>query len=135
MSALTSTAVLVMVIIGASCESSGTKTRVRSPDDTLNLSPVPIVGNDGPGFPDARLLSLREDLRLGTSFGPSELEFQQVRVIATDRAGNIYVGNNGSGQIRVFDHEGRFLRSVGRVGDGPGDFRSFAYLFFIGDTL
>lgn len=38
--------------------------------------------------------------------------------------GRIVVLNGGSGELRFFDGEGRFLNRVGGLGDGPGEFRS-----------
>ncbi|MGH7470187.1 MAG: hypothetical protein ACRENP_19750 [Longimicrobiales bacterium] len=37
--------------------------------------------------------------------------------------GPIAVVNNGTAQIRLFDANGRHVRSLGRRGDGPGEFR------------
>ena len=55
--------------------------------------------------------------------------------VVTDAEGNIYVADGHSGQsfdappetvarIAVFDRNGRFLRTFGRLGAGPGEFRT-----------
>jgi DNA-binding beta-propeller fold protein YncE len=55
--------------------------------------------------------------------------------VVTDAAGNIYVGDGHGGQslnappeavarIAVFDRSGRFLRTWGHLGSGPGEFRT-----------
>ncbi|MEX2582674.1 MAG: 6-bladed beta-propeller [Gemmatimonadota bacterium] len=55
--------------------------------------------------------------------------------VVTDADGNIYVGDGHGGQnlnatpetvarIAVYDRNGRFLRSWGRLGSGPGEFRT-----------
>jgi hypothetical protein len=45
------------------------------------------------------------------------------RSIVLDRRGNIIVARGSEGTPLVFDKAGRFLRAVGRKGDGPGEFR------------
>jgi hypothetical protein len=39
-----------------------------------------------------------------------------------DGRGRILVGDNGSGTVKVFDAEGRFLSALGGRGSGPGEF-------------
>jgi hypothetical protein len=43
--------------------------------------------------------------------------------VDADAAGNIYVLDNGNTRIQVFDAKGRFLRSLGAEGEGPGEFQ------------
>ena len=40
------------------------------------------------------------------------------------RDGRILFAEGGSGALKFFDSQGAFLRSLGRTGDGPGEFRS-----------
>ena len=57
-----------------------------------------------------------------TSFGENDY-FQEPSDIGVDRAGSlIYVVDAGSSRVLVFDDQGRFLRAVGRKGQGPGEF-------------
>jgi hypothetical protein len=44
--------------------------------------------------------------------------------------GRILVSNSASGEIRVFDGSGRFIRSVGRTGNGPGEFGRYSAVRF-----
>jgi hypothetical protein len=44
--------------------------------------------------------------------------------------GRILVGNSATSEIRVFDREGRFLQSVGRKGNGPGEFGELSSVRF-----
>src|SRR5690606_5522433 len=48
--------------------------------------------------------------------GPSSL--------AVDAAGRIYVADRKPVVIKVFDASGRFLHTIGREGEGPGEFRA-----------
>lgn len=54
--------------------------------------------------------------------------------IAIADDGSILVADQKPTVIKVFDAQGRFLRAMGREGEGPGEFRS-AYIAVRGDTL
>lgn len=50
--------------------------------------------------------------------------------------GEFAVGNSGTGEVRVFDSRGRHVRSTGRLGAGPGEFRSINWMGRMGgDSL
>jgi DNA-binding beta-propeller fold protein YncE len=42
--------------------------------------------------------------------------------LALDSKGNLYVGDTGAFHVIVFDADGKYLRTVGEFGDGPGQF-------------
>src|SRR5690606_16795253 len=52
-------------------------------------------------------------------------EDQLFRVVGARRLGDgrIVVANSGTHELRFYDAQGRHLRSVGREGEGPGEFR------------
>ncbi len=57
-----------------------------------------------------------------TSFGADDF-FQEPSDIEVDEARSlIYVVDAGSARVLVFDFEGRFLKAIGRKGQGPGEF-------------
>lgn len=79
-----------------------------------------------PGVPDSLRQTVEDApaLRLGAVGGSDEMaQFSGVVGAVRDRAGRIYVGDAGSSQVRVFDSTGRFVRSFGRTGTGPGEFK------------
>ncbi|MDE2662061.1 MAG: hypothetical protein OXI39_03520 [Gemmatimonadota bacterium] len=91
--------------------------------DTLEGGRI-LVGNPAPGRgggPDE--WRLVEELRLGEVDGAGPEVFGNVHDVAVDERGNIYVLDYGSKEVRVFDREGRHLRSMARDGEGPGEFR------------
>jgi len=68
-----------------------------------------------------------------TSFGENDY-FQEPSDIDVDRARSlIYVVDAGSSRVLVFDDQGRFLRAVGRKGQGPGEFARPTGLALTGD--
>ena len=52
---------------------------------------------------------------------------------AIDRQNRVYVYESGEGVIKVFGEDGRFLRNVGRKGQGPGEFAQAYFLGFSPD--
>jgi len=52
------------------------------------------------------------------------LAFNSPLDMAVDNAGNIYILDSGNQRIQAFDSDGRFIRTIGRKGQGPGEFSS-----------
>ena len=63
---------------------------------------------------------------IGSLDGPPEYQLYRVADAARLPDGRIVVANRGSGQLRLFDADGTFLRAIGKEGDGPGEFRGLS---------
>jgi hypothetical protein len=61
-------------------------------------------------------------------------ELLQPTSVAVADDGSVIVADRGSGQIKVFDADGRFVRAFGRKGAGPNEYQ-VAFLAVRGDTL
>ena len=64
-----------------------------------------------------------EELRIGRVEGAGPDVLGDVDAVTLDESGRLYVLDVGSGEVRVFDRDGRHLRSIVRDGEGPGEFR------------
>ncbi len=73
-------------------------------------------------------------LETGAS-GDEGSQLATVRGVVRLSGGRIAVANGATHDIRVFDHDGRFVRALGREGAGPGEFKSLTRLMRAGDTL
>jgi len=80
--------------------------------------------------------SLVPELRIGgeAATGP-EYEFTTIRDIAIGPGGAIYVTQGQEQEIRVYDAQGKYVRTIGRQGGGPGEFTGLGSIGFVGDTL
>ncbi len=67
--------------------------------------------------------SLAMVFTVGKEDGESHEVFSNVPGIAFDGDGNLYVVDRDEGRILVFANDGRFLRQIGRHGEGPGELR------------
>jgi len=75
-------------------------------------------------------------LSIGTFQGDSVYQLYRIQGAVRLEDGRIVVANAGSGEIRVFDGEGRFMVSHGRKGEGPGEFQRPTLAGILGpDTL
>jgi hypothetical protein len=87
------------------------------------------------GSASAQTLPLKRDLDIGAAEGEPAYEFSRITSIAVGKDGTIYVVNGASASIRAFTPQGKFLRELGRRGNGPGEFQSPGALRVMGDTL
>jgi hypothetical protein len=59
---------------------------------------------------------------IGVDEGRAEEQFAQVSQVAFDANDNLYVLDAGNHRVSVFGPDGRFVRQIGRRGNGPGEF-------------
>lgn len=77
-------------------------------------------------------LSADPTVLIGSTDGPSSETFHLVRGAVTAPNGMIVVADGGSRELRVFTSAGRFVRSFGRRGDGPREFREIGWIEMCG---
>ena len=91
---------------------------------------VKVIKNPAEPLYGELTLKLEEDLTIGSDKDENYL-FYKTWHLAVDKEGNIYVLDGGNDRIQVFDKEGQYLRTIGRKGQGPGEFRSPQKVFVI----
>jgi hypothetical protein len=103
---------------------------------TRDSSGIAIVDNTPPiNPPTYAALSVEPNLEIGTLDGAEPYQLFRVSDVTQLGDGAIAVGDGGSQQIRVFDAEGRFLRSFGREGEGPGEFKGLGPFRLVAGAL
>jgi len=96
-----------------------------SPSSTqTDSSGVTIVHSMRPSWPEGAgwQLAAEPTLRIGEEEGAAEYLFSRVRGARIVDDTVLVVADGGSNQLRFFDLTGRFRFSVGREGQGPGEF-------------
>jgi 6-bladed beta-propeller protein len=68
-------------------------------------------------------VTLTEELSIGALNGPPEYEFGQVQDVAVDQNGGIYLFDGQVPALRYFDSTGRYVRTLGARGGGPGEYQ------------
>lgn len=83
---------------------------------------VTVVMNPAiPLYPDA-VLELEDDLTIAGSEEDEQQILQNIVTLDVDTGGRIYVLDEQAGNIKLFGPDGGFLRTMGRKGQGPGEF-------------
>ncbi len=62
------------------------------------------------------------DLHIGVLDGAPEYTFSRIPDLAIARDGSIIVSDGVAQELRVYDANGAYQRTIGRQGDGPGEF-------------
>jgi len=124
----------VVVALGlVACDSGSVSSPTYSVRDSAG---VEIVESTAPLWRDGEAWTVSEEpiLRIGVVEGAPEYQFSIVSGVF-EEDGRIVVGD-ASGEVRIFDRTGTFLRAFGRLGDGPGEFGRLVWVQpFLGDSL
>ena len=115
------TAVVVSLLVPLACADSGAPP--PSAAAATDSAGIRIVTNP-PAYIVYAELAAEPTLSIGQLSGPEELLFGRIQLARRDAAGNLVVADGQAYEIRIFNGEGRHLRSLGREGEGPGEFES-----------
>ncbi len=86
---------------------------------------ITIVENHAAAWTDGNAWTLAADpsLSIGALEGPEEYQLFRVSGALRLPNGGLFVANGGTNEIRLYDESGHHVRTVGREGSGPGEFR------------
>lgn len=93
---------------------------------------VSVVRNPAQPLRGQLTLELEEDLVVGDTLHEESFFFNRIHA-GVDGNGTLFIWDPNSFRIQVFDSEGRFVRTTGRQGEGPGEFSdAFGLEFRVG---
>jgi hypothetical protein len=90
--------------------------------DTLPSGHTVVHNTADPILPTESAWRSAEDLRIGTMDGDGPDLLGNVRWLEADAYGRIWILEGQALEIRVFNADGSFVRTIGREGGGPGEF-------------
>ena len=99
---------------------------------------VQIVNNPVEGlWTNGTQPAITEEVKIGATGGDPNYEFGQIVGIDVGSDGTIYVLDQQARQVRAFDAEGRYVRTIGKPGSGPGELSQLAFGVVVtpGDSL
>jgi hypothetical protein len=116
-------AALLLPLSAAACGADGTGT--ADAFTVRDSAGIRIAESSGPAWAPGEewSLSRRPALAIGTVDGAPEYIFGNITGVLGTSGGGVVVGDRQANTLRWFDAQGRHLRSTGRAGSGPGEFR------------
>lgn len=119
------TAPIIALLLSAAC---GAPASERSGDWVVERDTIgdTIVVRTLSGSVWGTPMELKIDLSIGTLEGDSTLMFGFIQHIAVDAEGGIYAFDGQVPALRYFNARGEYVRTLGREGAGPGEYRDMA---------
>lgn len=87
---------------------------------------VVVVKNPRMPLDSEMRIAFVEELSIGVEEGDENYMFGSEVLLNTDAEGNFYVTDWDKRIVNKYDREGRFLKSIGRRGQGPGEFQNIS---------
>ncbi len=100
---------------------------------TADAKGTKTVANPAKGFAEPATIKLPEVWRLGGDSEDEEEFFGVIGDIDIDANGQVYLLDSQMNEAKVYTKDGEFVRSIGREGEGPGEFRTPLAMFFTKD--
>lgn len=108
---------LFMTVVHISCKQQKTEWRGTIEE----LDGVTVVKNPKEPMYGELILDSEEDLCIGRE-DDENYQFYQAYDLAVDNEENIYVTDAGNSRIQKFNKNGSYILTIGRKGQGPGEF-------------
>jgi hypothetical protein len=94
------------------------------------LKGVKTVKNPAQPMKQSATVEMEELWELGGETDDEDEFFGLITDIDIDEQGNVYLLDSQLTEIKIFTADGEFVRSIGREGEGPGEFRFPQAMFF-----
>jgi len=111
---------LLVLVIAFSCGKQKTEWKGTIEE----VDGVTVVKNPKEPMYEEDVFILEEELSIGEIDGQPEYMFSNIRSIAVDEKERIYVLDRKEAHVKVFDMNGKYLKPIGKKGQGPGEFQS-----------
>lgn len=116
-----------MVLLLAACGGDSGSSEAREAGDS-DVGPSSMSHDQNSARPLAWAVDHEPEITVGVFNGPEEQQLVAVSGAARLSTGEIVVADQGARTVRMYDGEGRFLRTLGRPGSGPGEFEDPAII-------
>ncbi len=122
----------LVTVLGSGCDEQA----APAPRIEIDSAGVGIVNSDPLGSDAMCSLGDEPTFYIGDSEESEEQWFTRVLGVARLSDGSVAVADDYSSEVRIFDKTGSHVRSMGREGEGPGEFKNLWLMWRLpGDTL
>lgn len=128
-------AFLVLAAVAGACTGDDSSARSVTTHDSAG---VMIVESTRPSWEaDGEwTISAEPQLDIGVAEGAPEYQLYRASSAVRLSDGRVVIANGGTNELRFYDRDGSHLMSVGRAGEGPGEFRDLQRVWLLpGDSL
>ena len=94
-----------------------------------------VAGGDAGAQPAIPTREVREEIRIASNDAVPGMALTTISDLAVMPDGRMVTAHGREAVVRIFAPDGRLLRTIGRRGDGPGEFRNPYVVGYIGDTI
>jgi len=119
MKKLSTVVLIAILVIWFACGDKKSETA-----DIKVVEGVTYIHNPATPLHPQKTVSFEAELSIGDEEATEAAMLSQPADIAVDSDENIYVADWGDQNIKVFDRDGNYLRTIGAKGSGPGEFQS-----------
>ena len=120
--------VLILILIFSACKDKpGVEAREEIIDGITH-----IYNTETPLYPK-RILSFKEELAIDSEDDEVNIILFRPRSFVVGPNENIYITDRQDNAIKVFDPNGKYKLTIGRRGQGPGEFQSIGHQAFLPD--
>jgi hypothetical protein len=105
---------LVFVVVGCKKKAAGPKVET--------IAGVTYVHNQATPLHPEKMVSFEEEFTFKEKDETGEIRLFKPGSFAVDNQDRVYIEDDSDMAIKVFNAQGKFLRSIGRQGSGPGEF-------------
>lgn len=126
---------LVGIAVASACSPAGESS---APVEVWDSAGVTIVHSHGQEWGEGAAWSVASEPRvtIGTLDGPGEYVLSHVSAAARQSDGDFVVVDGGAREVRLYDRDGTFVRTLGGPGSGPGEFQDPTHVLVAGaDSL
>lgn len=121
-------AVMAIALVSVAWVSTASAADWKGSEATVDGTKV--VQNPATGFKKPSTVEMDELWRLGGETDDEDEFFGVIADIEIDDQGNVYLLDSQLSEVKIYTSDGEFVRSIGREGEGPGEFRRPGAMFF-----
>jgi hypothetical protein len=118
---------LILAFFLTGCEGNSQKAKVET------IEGVTYIHNPATPLHPERTVIFEEEFVFDGTDQAGEVRLFKPGGFTVDAKGTVYIEDASDMAIKVFDDAGKFLRPIGRRGQGPGEFTSLGFMFPLPD--